>query len=433
MAENYAARKDGTYKVVGMAPDLCFTPGITPPVPYPVTTTLAPSKSTVNSVNFNGHPAFVYNQSFVPTTIGDAAGRNKGVVSGTVEGDCWSIEHSPDTCIGGHPVNRVNDIFAMNGKAVGGRGGASISKHEAWERRKALIAKGKQSSDPKVRAAAERLELNNTGVEKARLADYVYEPRDPSKPTPEIPTGWTDISDDPKALAKYNLKPKDLKISGEPGFRSRVYAPDEAVFGKDMPASVAFRGTRMDQAVDWKNNAQQGLSMDSAYYKQAVQIGTATNRSSAPLDMVGHSLGGGMASAASQASGKSGWTYNAAGLNRSTVEKYGGKVNTPKDVTNIDAYRVKGEVLTAVQEPGVLGTAALVGGLGAGGAKIGGLWGGLIGAGIGIFLSMLPSAIGKKHEMEGGVGTPIDKHDMKQAIHCIELEKSADETTLMQI
>ena len=418
MAENYAARKDGVYKVVGIAPDACFTPGIPSPVPYPVTTTLAPSTNTVNSVNFNGHPAFVYNQSFVPTTIGDAAGSNKGVVSGTVEGDCWSIEHSPDTYIGGHPLNRVNDLFAMNGKAIGGRGGP-LTKRETWERRKALIAKGKQSSDPKVRAAAERLELNNTGVEKARLADYVYEPRDPSKPTPPIPDGWTDISDDPKALAKYNLKSEDLEIEGQPGFRSRVYAPDENVFGKDVSASVVFRGTRMKETVDWKNNFQQGVGMNSEYYKQAVAIGNKVERSSAPVDIVGHSLGGGLASAASRASGKPGWTYNSAGLKSSTVEKYGGKIMTAKQGENITAYRVKGEILTSVQEPGFWGGAAIITGTGVMG----------LGA-LGVGIVMAPKSVGIRHDMDGGTGSKVDMHDAKQAIHCIELEKISDEKTL---
>lgn len=419
MAENFAARKDGSYKVVGMAPDLCFTPGIQPPVPYPVTATLAPSKSTVNSVNFNGHPAFVFGQSFIPTTIGDAAGSNKGVVSGTVEGDCWSIEHSPDSFIGGHALNRVNDMFAMNGKAVGGRGGA-LEKHETWVRRKTLIAKGKQSSDPKVRAAAERLELNNTGVEKARLADYVYEPRNPDLPTPPIPDGWKDISDDPKALAKYNLKPGDLEIEGESGFRSRVYVPDENVFDKDMSASVVFRGTRMNEMVDWKNNFQQGAGMKSDYYKQAVAIGIKAERSSAPVDIVGHSLGGGLASAASRASGKPGWTYNSAGLKSSTVEKYGGKIMTPEQGENITAYRVKGEILTSIQEPGFWGGTAII--------SVTGVMGlGLLGVGI----VKAPKSAGIRHDMEGGMGSKVDMHDAKQAIHCIELEKNEDERTLM--
>lgn len=430
MADNYAARKDGVYKVVGLLPDLCFTPGIQPPVPYPVTATLAPSKSTVESVRFNGHPAFVYDISFVPTTIGDAAGRNKGVVSGTVEGDCWSIEHSPDTYIGGFPLNRVQDIFAMNGKAKGGRGG-NLTKKETWERRKALIAKGKQSSDPKVRAAAERLELNNTGMEKARLADYVYEPRDPTKPMPEIPEGWSDISNDPEALTKYGLSPRDLNAPGAPQFKAKVYAPDKEVFGDDMSASVVFRGTQ--SGPDWAANAQQALNLPTPYYKQSVEIASQLENTTAKIDCVGHSLGGGMASACSRGSGKPGWTFNAAGLNKNTVNKYGGSViDRTVENENINAYRVKGEVLTSAQEPGLWG-GALVATLGGVGALLGGVVGAAIGSTLGMIIVALPAALGLKHDMDGGVGNPVNRHFMSQVIPCIEAEKQADEETLSRL
>ncbi|MCT6590885.1 DUF4150 domain-containing protein [Pantoea dispersa] len=430
MADNYAARKDGVYKVVGLLPDLCFTPGIQPPVPYPVTATLAPSKSTVESVRFNGHPAFVYDISFVPTTIGDAAGRNKGVVSGTVEGDCWSIEHSPDTYIGGFPLNRVQDIFAMNGKAKGGRGG-NLTKKETWERRKALIAKGKQSSDPKVRAAAERLELNNTGMEKARLAKQVYE-ADP-KSGKDILEGWDDISNDNARLKNYGLKSKDLNIAGNEGFKARVYEPDKKVFGDDMSASVVFRGTRPTSLEDWKNNAKQGMNLQSDYYEQSVRIGNKIMMSKSPIDCTGHSLGGGMASACSRASGKSGWTYNSAGLNSKTVEKYGGLGKSP-DKENINAYRVKGEVLTAVQEPGFWGGLATIGVTSFAGAKLGGVYGGLAGAVVGSALvALTPSSVGTRHDMDGGKGDPIARHGMEQVIPCIESEKQEDEEVLSAI
>ncbi|MEQ9885891.1 PAAR-like domain-containing protein [Pectobacterium zantedeschiae] len=431
MADNYAARRDGVYKVVGLLPDLCFTPGIQPPIPYPVTATLAPSKSTVDSVRLNGHPAFVYNISFVPTTIGDAAGRNKGVVSGTVEGDCWSIEHSPDTYIGGFPINRVQDIFAMNGKAKGGRGG-NLTKKETWERRKKLITKGKESSDPKIRAAANRLELNNVGVEKAKLAKNVYDPDGKSLRTLEVPPGWNDISDDSSAMAKYGLKPKDLKIPDNDGFRARVYEPDQSVFDKDMSASVVFRGTRPPEMVDWKNNAQQGVNMHSDYYQQAVSIGKKIKLNDANIDCTGHSLGGGMASACSRTSGKTGWTYNSAGLNPSTVEKYGGSI-TKQNEENITAYRVKGEILTAIQEPGLLGGLGRIG-VGVGiGALIGGGVGAIVGGIIGGLLNLVPDSVGTRHDMEGGSGNAVARHGMDQVLSCIEKEKSEDEEILLAI
>ncbi|WP_368900133.1 PAAR-like domain-containing protein [Mixta calida] len=419
MAENYAARKEGQYKIVGLAPDVCFTPGMSNPVPYPVISTLAPAKNTVDSVLFNGNPAFVHDGSFSPVTIGDAAGSNKGVVSGTVEGDCWSIEHSPDTWVGGLPLNRVQDLFAMNGKAMGGRGG-NLTKKEAWERRKQLIAKGKQSSNPKVRAAAERLDLNNTGIEKARLAQHIYEPDNPTKQKISVPEGWKDISHDQGALSKYGLKEEDLESVESQGFKARVYEPEETIFGNDMSGSVVFRGTRIKEWEDWKNNAKQAYGFQSPYYKQAVSIGSKLQLNNVKIDCTGHSLGGGLASACSRASGKPGWTYNAAGLNKKTVKKYGGREPVlGSEQENIIAYRVKGEALTSIQEPGFWGGAGIM------------LVSSMAGAGLlGLKLVNAPVAVGTHHDLEGGTGNMVDKHGMDQVIRCIEQEKATDEALL---
>jgi len=415
MAENYAARKDGAYKVVGMAPDLCFTPGSQSPVPYPVQTTLGSSASTINSVKFNGHPAFVFNQSFVPKTIGDAAGTNKGVTSGTVEGNCWPIEHSPDTNIGGFRIIRVQDMFFMNGSFLPGMLG--MSKSERWKYRKHLIELGKFNSDKDVQAAANRLELDNTAVEKARLASVIYDGGDPRELTPHMPEGWTDISNDSEALKKINLKPQDLIATGSPGFRARVYAPDPAVFGDDMKTSVVFRGTRPSEIEDWKANFNQGVDKETGYYEQAVQIGTHLSKTG-NVDVVGHSLGGGLASSASEAGNVKGWTFNAAGLNLNTVSRYSGSVASG-DGKNIDAFRVKGEILTDIQENNA-------GRLLEFGMKYG--------PGLAMLKAYIagkaPDSAGTSHNLSGGEGNPVTLHGMDQVIHCLELEKSHDIATI---
>jgi len=63
------------------------------------------------------------------------------------------------------------------------------------------------------------------------------------------------------------------------------------------------------------------------------------------MNVTGHSLGGGLASAASSASGSDAYTFNAAGLNAGTLQRYGAADQNP----NIAAYHVKGEVLTGAQ------------------------------------------------------------------------------------
>jgi Domain of unknown function (DUF4150) len=426
MADNLAARKDGKWRIVFMAPDFCLTPGSPTPVPYPVTSDLGMSKNVIKSVRLNKKPAFVYDASKAPRTLGDQAGINKGVVSRTVGADCWPMMHSPDTRIGGKWVVRNGELFHMNGN-FNKPPGTNLTKKERWEERKRLIEQGKRSADPKVRAAAERLERNNTGVEKAKLAQDIYNPQNGP------PEGWKNISNDPEALAKYNLKPSDLQIEGTPSFRAGVYEPDPAVFGSDMKPSVVFQGTNPSSMTDWKNNFAQGLNMNSPYYNQAVHIGNNVSSSGAGVDMVGHSLGGGMASAASRASGTPGWTFNSAGLNPATVPRYGGTTHTPA-TENINAYQVAGEVLTGLQQQGWKGTLATAGA----GAAIGGMFGGFVGAGIGAALgglaklgisAAMPDALGNKFPLDGH-GNPVSRHGMDQVIDGIEKQKDEDQAII---
>lgn len=411
MASKLAARKDAKWRIVFLAPDFCFTPGVPSPVPYPVTSDLGNSKNVIKSVRLNKKPAFVFDASKSPLTLGDQAGVNKGVVSRTVGKDCWPIMHSPDTRIGHKYVVRNGDLFYMNGNFNKPPGG-NLTKKERWEERKRLIEQGKQSSDPKVRAAAERLERNNVAVEKARLAQHIY---DPSKPAPE---GWTDISKNDAALAKYGLNKNDLTVPGT-DFRAGVYEPQPGVFGNDMSPSVVFRGTQSGR--DWQDNIAQGLNRHSSYYERAVSIGNRVGQSGTSVDMVGHSLGGGLASAASRASGAPGWTFNAAGLHPSTVTRYGGTAKAPA-TENITAYQIARELLTGVQEQGPLATLAAAGV----GALFGGLPGAIIGGLAKIGLSaLMPDAVGNKFELPGS-GHPLKRHGIEQSIDGIEGQKEED-------
>lgn len=173
---------------------------------------------------------------------------------------------------------------------------------------------------------------------------------------------------------------------------------------------------KINNLEDWANNFNQGRGADSDYYKKSVALGKELRKGSEKVDISGHSLGGGLASAASIASGKPGWTFNAAGLNSGTVEKYGGSLVGSEDI--ISAYRVDGEVLTKLQEINlkqdfidVNGNLALL----AVKEKIS---------------SGLPDAAGIKHTLEGGVGSMNDRHSIQQAIDCIEQEKDDDIATI---
>ncbi|MBB5456720.1 DUF2974 domain-containing protein [Paraburkholderia sp. Cpub6] len=259
----------------------------------------------------------------------------------------------------------------------------ALTKAQRWQTRKALIAAGNATMSGRVRAAAERLARNNVAVEKARLSDHVYEP---SRPVPE---GWTNRSGDMEFLDWYGLKPKDLKIKGS-NFGAQLYEPDRHVFGDDMKPTLAFKGTEMTSLADWSNNFSQSVDRESPYYERAVNTGKKLAFSAEPIDITGHSLGGGLCSAASVARGKDCWSFNAAGLHPKTVQHYGGQV-TP---SNINAYHVNGDILTVAQT-----------------------W------------TPLPGAAGTAYPLPGS-GSPVSRHFIRQAIDGIEQQKAEDISVL---
>jgi uncharacterized Zn-binding protein involved in type VI secretion len=309
-----------------------------------------------------------------------------------------------------------------------GKQSAGMTKGPRLASRKWQIAVGQALADAlpdadekkkELNAAADRFEKNNKAIEKARLAENVYKHDQPA------PEGWKNISNDRNELEKIGLRPEDL---AEPRseFRAQVYAPDPAVFGDDQKTTVAFQGTRVEKGEDWDNNIAQGRDKDSVYYKKSVNLGNRLAVEDTDVEITGHSLGGGMASAASRASGKPATTFNAAGLHENTVPRYGGTVHEP-ETENIQAYRVNGEILTGVQQHGVLGTAAAI----AAGFAVGGPWGAAIAAAAKIGLaSAMPNAVGTPHVVDGS-WDPVQRHFMSQAIAGIEKQKDEDQATIL--
>lgn len=329
-----------------------------------------------------------------------------------------------------------------------------LTKAERWQERKYLIGRGQRSIYPDARIASERLAQNNVAVEKAKLAENVYRNVDPLQRTPGVPEGWADISNDDAALGKMGLRRNMLFDNTEsPDFLARVYQPDRSVFGNDMNPTVVFRGSRapglaegtgdtinkilwddvsevknlrIDNIADWTNNGAQGIGWNSEYYKRAVKIGMRVKNASA-VDISGHSLGGGMASAASMASGKPAWTFNTAGLNSGTVEKYGGKVIG--SAKNIQAYRVDGELLTTLQEVNSEQDYNLV--KNALPEVLQKPWGTALPYTLKEWGSLAaPDAVGIPHTLLGGTGTLLDKHGIDQTIKLIEDEKDDDIATI---
>jgi uncharacterized Zn-binding protein involved in type VI secretion len=184
---------------------------------------------------------------------------------------------------------------------------------------------------------------------EAQAAQAVYDP--PGERTP--PPGYRNAT--PEDLRRLNLTEAMLEhpidpSSGEPSeFRAGVFVNNAT--GAPL---VAFKGTTMTSASDWGQNFAQGLGMDAFYYNHSQRIGrkviNAAGGAGTKTRFVGHSLGGGMASAAARSSGLPATTFNAAGLRSNTVSNA-----LPSE---IDGVYLDGEILRASQEiPGMPRTA----------------------------------------------------------------------------
>ncbi|ENM5763206.1 PAAR domain-containing protein [Vibrio mimicus] len=222
-------------------------------------------------------------------------------------------------------------------------------------RRKAREAITEQAST-KAPEKAERFSKDMDAAEKAMLSDHIYTL---DKPVDELDDRRKQLvhdfdNDSGWSLASYEdldnlgVRPEDFKVN-KTNFRAQVYMPDPEVFGAEAKPVLAFRGTEAGR--DWtKANIPQGLNRDSAYYNRAVDLGTKIKENNQSIEIAGHSLGGGLSSAASKAGDFPATTFNSAGLHKKTVARYGIPEVTQGSNDNITRYRIDGELLTFLQE-----------------------------------------------------------------------------------
>jgi hypothetical protein len=149
------------------------------------------------------------------------------------------------------------------------------------------------------------------------------------------------IEDEAIARAIDAINSFNTQNNNNSGFYAQIYKNE--LTGE---YTLAFRGTEMTSLTDWKNNIQQGFSTFSEQYAFAASIGECLSRSDAKINIVGHSLGGGLATVAGLKTGFPTYTYNQADISQGTVDRY--RLDVSK-TDNITAHYVEGEILTALQ------------------------------------------------------------------------------------
>jgi len=124
----------------------------------------------------------------------------------------------------------------------------------------------------------------------------------------------------------------DNLTSDAGAFRARVYLDHCDTASTKAPKDgggryiITFQGTNPTSPEDWVTNLGQFLEGFSSQYEIALRIGDIVrNVSFFRWDMAGHSLGGGLAAAATLNSNGKGITFNAAGINPAIFEIPGGR------------------------------------------------------------------------------------------------------------
>lgn len=224
-------------------------------------------------------------------------------------------------------------------------------------------------------------------LELAQMAQAVYGEVGP-------PQGWTQAT--AEQLAEIGLT-EGMLSSPTSEFRAEVYVREIA---GQTSYTVAFRGSTPTSS-DWVANGRQAVGLETDHYNRALEIGESLIvPDGARVTITGHSLGGGLASAAAIAAELDATTFNAAGLHRNTIDAAQtiAAADGILDIPDISAVYVRGDVLSLLQDGGDQMIGGLIGrGLGSWlGGPVGGAAGGLAGR----ELTDAPEAYGTRIQLD---------------------------------
>lgn len=114
MATQLGAKKDSKGTVVSSAPSVTKLPNNVP-VPFPIVIKLDSSVEESSNVMLNGKPAFMMS-SDTAKVLGDEAGTNGGLISGTTGKEAQPSKYSQSVKVNKKWAVRCGDTFDMNNK-----------------------------------------------------------------------------------------------------------------------------------------------------------------------------------------------------------------------------------------------------------------------------------------------------------------------------
>ncbi|GGK16399.1 DUF2974 domain-containing protein [Luteimonas terricola] len=195
-------------------------------------------------------------------------------------------------------------------------------------------------------------------LQLAMMANDVYAADNPQTEQALAEAGWTQL--EPSADGSSLVDAQGNEIPIDPALLSTSEGFDAAIYQNDQGQYVvAYRGTDdwgLAPSGDADDNVLQGLGFESGQYRDAVALAEAAHRAfgNGNVAFTGHSLGGGLASAASLSTGVPGVTFNASGLSDQTLESLGFNPNAVRedaaDSGQLRRYIVNGDPLNAAQQ-----------------------------------------------------------------------------------
>lgn len=128
---------------------------------------------------------------------------------------------------------------------------------------------------------------------------------------------------------------------------------------KTADTVLAFAGTQMLSSADWLTNFANAFSLKTQQYESAMQFAEKVKKivadncldPSEKLRFTGHSLGGGLASAAALSTGLKAVTFNAAGIHNNAKDLGGNVLDKSKHKQLITAHRVSGKLTQGFLDP----------------------------------------------------------------------------------
>lgn len=170
--------------------------------------------------------------------------------------------------------------------------------------------------------------------------------------------GWTRLQAAPGDHPDHMVDANGNRINIDPaslddpstGFRAAIYQNPQGQY------VVAYAGTNPKEFADIKADAGQAFGLETKQYNQAIQLAkkAEVEFGEGNVAFTGHSLGGGLASAAALATNASAVTFNSAGLSNETLRSLDLNPNAARsdvaDSGQVRRYVVESDPLTLAQQ-----------------------------------------------------------------------------------